>query len=139
MAKEKVAPESQENVDAAQAPTKEQIISFFKEQIDVKKVQAELQELNTKLAVLRAEELKALSFIAQMTNPKPKGDEYQGGTPHVLTQEDFDNNPELAEQGLKVGDKVIIPNDPESMLSEEEQKEVEKEFADKNSKRSLKK
>lgn len=112
MAKEKVAPTSQEN-EAAQAPSKEQIIAFFQEQIDVKKVQYELQELNTKLAVARAEELKALSFISQITNPKPTGQEYEGGTPHTLTQEDFDNNPELAEQGLKVGDKVIIPDENE--------------------------
>lgn len=118
MAKEKPAPESQEQ----QPPTKEQIIAFFQEQIDVKKVQAELQELNTKLAVLRAEELKALSFISQMTNPKASGEEYQGGTPHTLTQEDFDLNPELAEEGLKVGDKVIIPA-AESLNNAEEKQE----------------
>jgi hypothetical protein len=51
------------------APTKEEVISFFQEQIEVKKVQLELQELNTALAVGRAEELKALAFIAQLTTP----------------------------------------------------------------------
>lgn len=29
----------------------------------------------------------------------------------ILTQEDFDNNPELAEQGLKVGDEIEIPDE----------------------------
>jgi hypothetical protein len=52
------------------APTKEEVISFFEEQIEVKKVQLELQEMNTALAVARAEELKALAFIAQITNPQ---------------------------------------------------------------------
>lgn len=109
---EKHAPDTQE-MDAqdtsASTPTKEQVIAFFQEQIEVKKVQVELQELNTKHAMLRAEELKALSFIAQMTNPKPTGTEYAGqGREHVVTQEDMDNNPSLAEQGIKVGDTVFI-------------------------------
>lgn len=126
MAKEKVAPASQENVDAAQAPSKEQIIAFFQEQIDVKKVQYELQELNTKLAVARAEELKALSFIGQLTNPKPTGQEYEGGTPHTITQEDLDMNPELAEQGFKVGDKVVIPNESEEESTEPTKRSLKK-------------
>lgn len=93
------------------APSKEEVIAFFTEQIEVKKVQLELQELNTALAVGRAEELKALAFIAQLTNPNQNQPAYQGGTPHTLTQEDMDNNPDLAEQGLKVGDEVIIPEE----------------------------
>jgi hypothetical protein len=51
-------------------PSKEEVISFFQEQIEVKKVQLELQEINTALAANRAEELKALAFIAQLTNPQ---------------------------------------------------------------------
>jgi len=50
-------------------PTKEEVISFFQEQIEVKRVQLELQEINTAMAVGRAEELKALAFIAQLTSP----------------------------------------------------------------------
>ena len=104
---------SQENAQEKTAPTKEELIAFFQEQIEVKKVQLDLQELNTRLAVARAEELKALSFIGQMTNPKAPGNPYEGGTPHTLTEEDLANNPELAEQGLKVGDEVIIPAEPQ--------------------------
>jgi hypothetical protein len=100
-------------------PTKEEVISFFQEQIDVKKVQLELQELNTKLAVARAEELKALSFIGQVTNPKQDGG-YEGGVPHTITQEDIDANPELTEQGLKVGDEVIIPSEQPTQQSKKE-------------------
>ncbi len=88
-------------------PTKDEIIAFIKEQIEVKTVQLELQELNTGLAVSRAEELKALAFIAQMTQPGGRSE----GVPHTLTQEDLDNNPELAEGGFNVGDEVIVPNE----------------------------
>jgi hypothetical protein len=91
-------------------PTKDEIIAFINEQIDVKKVQLELQELNTALASSRAEELKALAFIGQMT--QQGGAAKPEGTPHTITQEDMDNNPELAEEGIKVGDEVIIPNIP---------------------------
>lgn len=98
---------SEQMTTEQQAPSKEEIISFLQEQIEVKKVQFELQELNTKLAVARAEELKALSFIGQITNPQPPAD----AVPHNLTQEDMDQNPELAEQGFKVGDEVLIPKE----------------------------
>lgn len=102
---------SQDNTQEQTAPTKEEVVKFFQEQIDVKKVQYELQELNTKLAVARAEELKALSFIAQMTNPKAEGNPYEGGVPHTLTEEDLQLNPELKEQGLNVGDEVLVPGE----------------------------
>lgn len=108
--------EQTQNVnEEAKAPTKDQVMEFLKEQIDVKKLQLELQQLNTGLATNRAEELKALSFIAQLTNPRPDANPYQGapdGTPHKITQEDLDNNPELVEAGVEVGDDVIIPNQP---------------------------
>jgi len=90
-------------------PTKEEIMGFLQEQIDVKKLQVELQELNTNLAAMKAEELKALSFIGQMTNPQAAKEEQPQGTPHTVTQEDLDNNPELAEAGVAVGDDVLIP------------------------------
>jgi hypothetical protein len=96
-----------EQMNEQQAPSKEEVVRFLQEQIDVKKVQLELQEINTKLASYRADELKALQFIAQMTNPQPPAD----AVPHTLTQEDIDENPELVEQGLKAGDEVLIPKE----------------------------
>ena len=98
-----------------QAPTKEELIKFFQEQIDVKKVQLELQELNARLAVARAEELKALSFIAQVTNPSAQ-------QPHTVTQEDIDANPELVEAGVQVGDEVMIPTNPSNETSTKSRK-----------------
>lgn len=102
MSEQTTAPEQQ-------APTKEELLAFFQEQIDVKKVQVELQQLNTALAKGRAEELQALQFIAQMTNPSTQ--QVDRGKPHIISQEDLDNNPELVEAGVKVGDEVLIPSD----------------------------
>lgn len=86
-------------------PSKDEVIKFLAEQIEVKKVQYELQELNTKLAVARAEELKALSFIGQMTNPQ------NDTVKHTVTQEDIDNNPDMVEAGIKVGDEILVAKD----------------------------
>jgi len=98
-----------EQVNEQQAPSKEQVIAFMEEQIEVKEIQLKLQELNTKLAVARAEEIKALSFIGNATNPSQAQPQ---GTPYNLTQEDLDANPELIEAGLKVGDEVLRSEEP---------------------------
>lgn len=98
-----------EQTTEQQAPSKEEVVRFLQEQIEVKKIQLELQVINADLADARARELKALGFIAQMTNPQPPAD----AVPHNLTQEDMDQNPELADQGFKVGDEVLVPKDSE--------------------------
>jgi hypothetical protein len=96
-----------EQMNEQAPPSKEEIIKFLEEQMEVKEAQLKLQELNTKLAVARAEELKALQFIAQMTNPQPPADAVK----HNITQQDMDENPELVEQGFNVGDEVLIPKE----------------------------
>lgn len=96
-------------------PSKEEIMAFMLEQIEVKKMQVELQKLNTELAVQKAEELKALHFIGQITNPQPPDD----AVPHTLTQQDIDENPQLSAQGLKAGDEVLVPKE----MAEESAKE----------------
>lgn len=98
---------SEQTTAEPKVPTKEEILSFINEQIEVKTAQVKLQQLNTQLAEYRANELKALAFIGNMTNPQTKPE----GTAHTITQEDLDGNPELAENGIKVGDEVIIPNE----------------------------
>jgi hypothetical protein len=90
-------------------PSKAEVIAFLLEQIEVKEVQLKLQLLNADLAEARSKEVKALGFIAQMTNPTPPPD----AVPHNLTQDDMDQNPELNEQGFKVGDEVLVPKDSE--------------------------
>jgi len=96
-------------------PSKEEVMSFFQEQIDVKKLQLELQELNTGLAVARAEELKALTMIAQLTQ-LPDNFETES---HIVTEEDMELNPELEQAGVKVGDEVKIPAQPKRKLKKE--------------------
>lgn len=92
-----------------QMPSKEEVVKFLTEQIEIKEIQLKLQVINADLAEARARELKALGFIGQMTNPQPPAD----AVPHNLTQEDMDQNPELAEQGFKVGDEVLVAKDSE--------------------------
>lgn len=53
-------------------PTTEEFIAHIEEQIKIAEVRAKLQALNTSIAKERAEELNALMFIAQVTNPKNK-------------------------------------------------------------------
>ena len=98
--------------------SKEEIMTFMTEQIEVKKVQLELQVLNADLAEAKARELKALNFIGQMTNPQPPADAVK----HTLTQEDIDGDKELQEAGFKVGDEVLIPKE----VADEMQKKLNK-------------
>lgn len=86
------------------APTAEQIIAFYQEQISVKSLQRDLQKINMEIATFKAEELKAYAFIGQITtDPDNKMQE------HVVTKEDLDNNPELSENGVEEGDTIQIP------------------------------
>lgn len=106
MAKEKNQPETQEEPSI---PTREEIVQFLKEQIEVKTLQLQLQELVTAISEAKLEEVKALAMMGQITSPQPTGAEYGGGTPHTVTKEDMEANPELKEMGIKEGDEVIIP------------------------------
>jgi len=51
-------------------PTTEEFVAHMEEQIKIAEVRAKLQALNMQIAKDRAEELNALMFIAQVTNPK---------------------------------------------------------------------
>jgi hypothetical protein len=98
-----------EKMKEIDAPSKQEVVKFLTEQIEVKEIQLKLQVINADLAEARSRELKALGLIAQMTNPTPPPD----AVAHNLTQEDIDENPELIEQGFKVGDEVLVPKDSE--------------------------
>lgn len=109
------------------APTKEEIMKFLSEQIEVKELQLKLQELNTGLAAARAEELKALAFIGQMSQAAAKKEGIPDGVPHTITQEDLDNNPELVEAGVKVGDDVLLPTEDALKPEEASSKKLKKD------------
>jgi len=93
-------------------PTREEIILFLKDSLEIAELRAKLQSLNTQIAVGRADELKALIFIGQVTNPKPDEDLEN----HVITEEDMQNNPDLGEAGVKVGDNIQIPKEAKKLL-----------------------
>lgn len=57
-----------------------------------------------KTKVTRADVLKAKADVAPTPKVEPKE--------HVITQEDLDNNPDLVEQGLNVGDVITIEEPP---------------------------
>lgn len=95
-------------------PTREEVMAFLVESIEISELRAKLQSLNTSIAKDRAEELKALVFIAQLTNPNT-----EEMSKHVITEEDFKNNPEIAEAGFKVGDEVTIPEQVKRKLKKE--------------------
>lgn len=94
---------SQENQEK-DVPSKEQILALINEQIEVVTAQVTLQQLKANLAKARAEEMQALNFLAGFKNPQS-----EEGVPHTVTQEDMDNHPELAEEGIAVGDEILIP------------------------------
>lgn len=95
-------------------PSRQEVIDFLKESIELAQYRSELQKLNTQIAVDRSEELKALVFIGQVTNPKSQDLEN-----HIVTQEDIDNNPELTENGINPGDEIQIPVDVKRKLKRE--------------------
>jgi len=110
-------------------PTKDEVISFLKEQIEVKEFQLKLQELNTALAKARFEELKSIAYMGQLTNNTKEANEsnyYEGGMPHTITEDDLKANPELAEQGIKVGDEVLIPKEESAPKEQARQRSLKK-------------
>jgi hypothetical protein len=60
-----------------QEPTREEIVSFYNEQIDLKTLQLKLQQLNRDYAVARFEEVLAISKLAQLTAPPPPEEKEQ--------------------------------------------------------------
>ena len=112
--------ETTQTQNSVEAPDREKIIEWMNGQIEFKEIQLKLQELDTKIAVTKAEYMKAMYTIAQISNPQQN---HQGSpelSEHTLTEEDLQANPDLVEQGFKVGDIVGIPKMEEAPIEEEE-------------------
>lgn len=62
-------------VEEQKIPTKEEVIAFYTEQIEVKKLQVKLQRLNAKFMQAKADELQAIAFIGQMRGQAPVEEE----------------------------------------------------------------
>lgn len=111
--------ETTQTQNSVEAPDKAKIIEWMNGQIEFKEIQLKLQELDTKIAVTKAEYMKAMYTIAQISNPQQN---HQGSpelSEHTLTEEDLQANPDLVEQGFKVGDIVGIPKMEEAPMEEE--------------------
>lgn len=63
-----------QQVEQQQVVTKEQVVAHLTDQIEVTELRVKLQKLNTDYAIARAEELKAIAFVSQMTKA-PEEDE----------------------------------------------------------------
>ena len=86
-------------------PSKDQIIAWYKEQIEVATLRRDLSALQLEIAKNDAQRTQATILMAQMQDPVS-----QNEVEHVVTQEDLDVNPELVENGIKVGDKILVNN-----------------------------
>jgi hypothetical protein len=118
-------------------PTKAEVLNFYKEQIEVAKLRRELAEIVCETAEFDARRTEAIAKQAHFSGPGQQQPSQQEGMPegvipHTVTQEDLDANPELAEQGIKVGDVVGItekpqPEDQVPTLEEEPVRKLKKE------------
>jgi len=92
-----------QNVEDKSTPSQEDVIKWMKSQISFKKVQLELQSLDTQITQLREQQAKSMMLIAQYSSVPEELEE------HVITEEDIKNYPEISEQGMKVGETVKVP------------------------------
>ena len=108
------------------APSKDQVIKFYTEQIEIAKLRGELSEILAITAKHDADRAESVAKLAHFSAPKAQQPIEQmpvGMVEHTVSQEDLDNNPELVEQGIKVGDVIGIssnPETPESLPIEDE-------------------
>jgi hypothetical protein len=86
-------------------PSKEDVMKYLKDQLGVKRLQVELQELNAKYAAAFLAERKSQMELAYISQKQQ-----EAMIPHVVTEEDLKNNPEWADQGISIGDTIGIPN-----------------------------
>ncbi len=105
---------------APEQPTKEQIIAWYKDQIEVATLRRDLSALQAEIAKNEAQRTQATILMAQMQDPAS-----QNEVEHIVTQEDIDANPELVENGVKVGDKILVSN-PRPQVAPEQPEEDEK-------------
>jgi len=120
-------------------PTKAEVLNFYKEQIEVAKLRRDLAEIVCITAEFDARRVEAIAKQAHFSRPAQQQPQQEGMPegviPHTVTQEDLDANPELAEQGIKVGDVVGITERP----IEEGQSEIDPAAEDEAPVRKLKK
>lgn len=93
-----------------QMPSKEDVLKFYNQQIEVNSVRRDLAKINAEIAEY---EFKRFEFTVALAQLSSNSKTNQAVKQHVVTEEDLENNPELAENGIKVGDTINIAAEPE--------------------------
>lgn len=88
-----------------QVPTHSELMEALQKRLNVSTLQLGIQENNTKIASLIAQEKAAYAEAAKYG--QPQGDVVQ----HTVTKEDLDNNSELGKQGITEGQVIGIPKE----------------------------
>ena len=105
------------NTGEKKVPTQQEQIQALKALMPLKRLQVELQNLNTTFAELKVREHEAVSKLQQFEQAQVEAQRAQEQfqmdniVKHTVTQEDIDLNPEMVEAGIKVGQEVGIPKE----------------------------
>lgn len=92
--------------EEAKVPTKQDMLNVLNEKLEVISVQLSIQKINTELAELRLKEVESLAKATQFQQQAPND-----MVPHIVTQEDLDNNEELKKAGVVVGQQIGVPKE----------------------------
>ena len=87
----------QEVQDESKAPSREEMIKFYTDQIELKELQVKLQELNTAFIKAKAEEIQATAFIGQMMSPQEDEESEEDNTP---IQQNFEKKLKRTDGGV---------------------------------------
>ncbi len=86
-------------------PTYDEMVASLEKSIKLAELQVRMQELNMQMASYRAVELESFAKIQHFSKPNSNQEMIE----HIVSEDDMKNNPQLAEQGIKAGDKITIP------------------------------
>lgn len=93
-----------------QEMTPAQVLSKLKANLPLRRAQVEMQELNTRMVHLRVQELEAMAKLQQFQAEQSRMAQ-ESIVEYVITEQDIKNNPEMLEQGIKVGQTIGIPKE----------------------------
>ncbi len=88
----------QEVQEESKAPSREEMIKFYNDQIELKELQVKLQELNTAFIKAKAEEIQATAFIGQMMSPQE--DEESEEEDNTPIQQNFEKKLKRTDGGV---------------------------------------
>ena len=96
-----------DNAEKKQELTEEQVMDWYNKKIAMDTLRRDLAKINCEIAEYDCRRLEAIVKTAHLSVQKPAAP----ATHKVeVTQEILDDNPELAESGVKVGDVIEVEN-----------------------------